>query len=154
MPAASYVRGQRGQTLADAWRDGGPQAYLGTTVAGFPNLFLMIGPNTGLGHTSMVYMIESQLAYIATCLRLMDQLDLAAVDVRPEAQAAFNDEVQRRMGATVWTSGCMSWYLDAHGHNTTLWPGFTWEFRRRTRRFDPARYALTPRVAAPVGVLY
>ncbi len=142
MPAAAYVCGRGGQTLADAWRDG-PRAYLGTTVAGFPNLFLLIGPNTGLGHSSMVFMIESQLAYILDCLRLMDRQGARAVEVRPEAQSAFNDELQRRMQGTVWTSGCSSWYLDASRHNSTLWPGFTWEYRRRTRRFDAANYRLT-----------
>ncbi len=142
MPAAQFVRGRDGQTLADAWR-AGPQAYLGATVHGFPNLFLLIGPNTGLGHTSMIYMIESQLNYILDCLRLMDRQRIHAVEVRPEAQAAFNDEVQQRMQGTVWVSGCASWYLDAHGRNSTLWPGWTWDFRRRTRRFDPARYTLT-----------
>jgi len=150
MPAAQYVHGRDGQTLANAWSDG-PQAYLGATVAGFPNLFLMIGPNTGLGHTSMVFMIESQIAYILDCFRRMNRRRLQTVEVRPEVQAAFNAEVQRRMRGTVWTSGCASWYLDAGGHNSTLWPGFTWEYRRRTRRFNLADYtlisqaALTPR---------
>ncbi len=142
MPAAAYLRGRGGQTLADAWRDG-PSAYLGTTVTGFPNLFILIGPNTGLGHSSMVFMIESQLAYILDCLRQMDRRGAAAFEVRGEAQAAFNAELQRRMGRTIWTSGCSSWYLDANRHNTTLWPGFTWEYRRRTRRFDLANYRLT-----------
>ncbi len=152
MPAAAYVHGRGGQSLADAWRSD-PQAYLGTTVAGFPNMFLMIGPNTGLGHSSMVYMIESQIAYILDCLRVMDRRGLRAVDVRPEAQVAFNDEIQRRMRGTVWTSGCASWYLDARGRNTTIWPGFTWEYRWRTRRFDAARYELIPRtVSVPVAV--
>jgi cation diffusion facilitator CzcD-associated flavoprotein CzcO len=146
-PIAARVRGREGRTLADVWRDG-PRAYLGATVAGFPNLFLLIGPNTGLGHTSMVFMIESHLAYILDCLRLMEAQGVQAFEVRPEAQAAFNEEIDRRMRGTVWTSGCMSWYLDAGGRNATLWPGFTFEFRRRTHRFDPAAYALTPRQAA------
>ncbi len=149
MPAARCVRGRGGQLLADAWRDGA-QAYLGATVAGFPNLFLLIGPNTGLGHTSMVYMIESQLAYILDCLQMMARRGVETVEVRPETQAAYNDELQRRLRGTVWLSGCASWYLDAHGRNSTLWPGFTFAYRRRTRRFDPASYALTPRMA-PVG---
>jgi cation diffusion facilitator CzcD-associated flavoprotein CzcO len=142
MPAAAYVHGHDGQTLADAWRDSS-NAYLGTTVAGFPNLFLMIGPNTGLGHSSMVFMIESQLAYILDCLRQMDRRGAKAVEVQSQVQNAFNAELQRRMSHTIWTSGCSSWYLDANRHNTTLWPGFTWEYRRRTRRFDVANYRLT-----------
>jgi cation diffusion facilitator CzcD-associated flavoprotein CzcO len=144
MPLAAHVRGRGGRTLAEAWRDG-PEAYLGTTVAGFPNLFMLIGPNTGLGHTSMVYMIESQLRYVQDCLRVMDRWGLRAVEVRAEAQASFNEELQRRMRGSVWVSGCKSWYLDAGGRNSTLWPGFTWTFRRRTRRFDTRSYDLLPR---------
>lgn len=139
----SSVYGRQGQSLGATWVPG-PRAYLGTTVAGFPNLFLLVGPNTGLGHNSMVYMIESQVAYILGALRTLDRRGLRALDVLPEAQRAFNEEMERRMATTVWKSGCASWYLDAAGYNSTLWPGFTFEFRRRTRRFDPQRYALTP----------
>jgi cation diffusion facilitator CzcD-associated flavoprotein CzcO len=142
MPAARHVRGHGGRTLAEVWR-AGPRAYLGTTVSGFPNLFLLIGPNTGLGHTSMIYMIESQLAYILDCLRLMRQRGARAVEPRAEVQATYNEEMRRRMQGTVWTSGCASWYLDAGGMNSTLWPGFTWEYRWRTRHFDHANYLLT-----------
>ncbi len=133
------VHGRDGQSLATEWQQG-PHAYLGTTVSGFPNLFIMIGPNTGLGHNSMVYMIESQLNYIMDCLRVMERQNLRAVDVRPEAQVAFLAEMRRRTKGTVWASGCRSWYLDARGQNTTLWPGYTFEFRRRTRHFDAKQY--------------
>jgi len=142
-----YVYGRGGQSLADSWRSG-PHAYLGATVSGFPNLFLLIGPNTGLGHNSMIYMIEAQITYILDCLRTMDRRNLRAVEVRPETQEAFKTEMQQRMQGTVWTSGCSSWYLDARGHNTTLWPGFTFEFRRRTRHFDPQHYDLIPQQAS------
>jgi len=142
-----YVYGRGGQSLADSWRSG-PHAYLGATVSGFPNLFLLIGPNTGLGHNSMIYMIEAQISYILDCLRTMDRRNLRAVEVRPETQEAFKTEMQQRMQGTVWTSGCSSWYLDARGHNTTLWPGFTFEFRRRTRHFDPQHYDLIPQQAS------
>ncbi len=138
-----YIYGRNGRSLADSWHTG-PHAYLGTTVAGFPNLFLLIGPNTGLGHNSMVYMIESQISYILDCLHTMDRRNLRIIEVRPEIQEAFNTEMQQRMQGTVWTSGCSSWYLDARGHNTTLWPGFTFEFRHRTRHFDPRHYNLLP----------
>jgi hypothetical protein len=112
-------------------------------VAGFPNLFILVGPNTGLGHTSLIYMIESQVAYIIDALRHLDRTGAPAVEVRPEAQLAYNRIVQRRMEGTVWTAGgCASWYLDAHGRNTTLWPTFTWRFRRATRRFQTAEYLL------------
>jgi hypothetical protein len=109
---------------------------------------LLIGPNTGLGHTSMIFMIESQLNYILDCLRMARKRKLQAVEVRPEIQQAFNSEMQQRMQQTVWTSGCASWYLDARGKNTTLWPGFTFEFRRRTRHFDARNYNLVQQRAS------
>jgi hypothetical protein len=118
---------------------------------------MLIGPNTGLGHNSIVFMIESQLAYVMDALRAMDGHGAAALDTRPEAQAAFNEALQARMRGTVWTEGgCASWYLDAHGRNTTLWPGSSWTFRRATRRFDVGEHVLIPAVAtaplAPAGV--
>lgn len=140
-----HVYGRDGQSLAGSWH-AGSRAFLGTTVAGFPNLFLLIGPNTGLGHNSMVFMIESQITYILGCLRTMERRKLRATEVRPEVQEAFNAELQQRMQGTVWTSGCASWYLDANGHNTTLWPGFTFEFWHKTRHFDPQHYDLLPAV--------
>ena len=147
-PLPQHIHGRNGVSLAERWQ-GGQNAYLGTTVTGFPNLFLLIGPNTGLGHNSMVYMIESQLAYILDCLRKMDRQNLQAVDVWPEVQEAFNAEVQRRMQGTVWMSGCSSWYLDANGRNTTIWPGFTFEFRRRTQCFDQQHYNVQCRKTLP-----
>ncbi len=141
-----HVHGRGGQTLADDWYTG-RHAYLGTTVAGFPNLFLLIGPYTGLGHNSMVLMIESQINYILDCLRTMERRNVRTIEVQPAIQEAFNTEMQQRMKGTVWTSGCASWYLDASSHNTTIWPGFTFEFRRRTRHFDPQHYYLTPQQA-------
>jgi cation diffusion facilitator CzcD-associated flavoprotein CzcO len=146
-PYAGLLHGRDGRSLAEAWQDGA-EAYLGTTVAGFPNLFLCIGPNTGLGHNSMVFMIESQIAYVFDCLRTLEQRGMQSFEVRPEVQAAYNALLQRRMGKTVWMTGCSSWYLAANGRNTTLWPGFTWEYRLRTRRFDTASYRLTPRKEA------
>jgi cation diffusion facilitator CzcD-associated flavoprotein CzcO len=145
MPVAKWVQGVDGRTLADAWR-GSPQAYLGTSVAGFPNLFLLAGPNTGLGHNSIVFMIESQLNHIVGCLRFMRRHGLHSFDVHEEVQRSFNERIQRRLQGTVWnTGGCASWYIDANGKNTTIWPGFTWPFRRRTRHFRPADYRLLPR---------
>ncbi len=140
-----YIYGCGGRSLADSWNVEGPNAYLGTTVTGFPNLFLLIGPSTGLGHNSMVFMIESQIAYIMNCLHIMRKKGIQAIEVQPATQETFYTEMQQRMQGTVWTSGCSSWYLDAKGHNTTLWPGFTFEFRHRTRRFDLQHYNLLPR---------
>ncbi|BCJ29261.1 flavin-containing monooxygenase [Actinocatenispora sera] len=141
-PVADAVTGRDGARLADAWADG-MTAYRGTTVAGFPNLFLLIGPNTGLGHNSMIYIIESQLNYLVTALSKMDEHGIVAVEVDAGAQHAYNEGLQRRLDGTVWnTGGCASWYLDANGRNTTLWPSFTWRFRQLTRRFDPRGYHL------------
>ena len=142
--SAQLVRGRDGRSLAAVWSES-MRAYLGTTVAGFPNLFLMTGPNTGQGHTSMVYMIESQARYVVDALTRMRAGGLGSVEVRPEVQARYNAELDRRMARTVWvTGGCHSWYLDAQGRNGTLWPGQTFTFRRRTRRFDLDRYATRP----------
>src|SRR3954471_16210428 len=150
MPAAQRVRGADGRTLSETWA-GSMQAYLGTSIAGFPNLFMLVGPNTGLGHNSIVFMIESQVEYVLGALRTMEAQDIASVDVRHEVQDAYNAELQESLEDTVWsTGGCASWYLDDTGRNTTLWPGSTWPFRQRTRRFDPAAYELRARVGAPV----
>ncbi|ADB53250.1 flavin-containing monooxygenase [Conexibacter woesei] len=148
MPFVERLRGSGGRLLGDVWREGGMQALRGTTVAGFPNLFLLVGPNTGLGHNSIVFMIESQLAYAIEALRATEQRGAAVFEADPSAQARFNVGVQERMRGTVWTAGgCASWYLDAHGRNTTLWPGASWRFRMATRRFDAAEYAFA--TAAP-----
>ncbi len=151
-PTAQLVRGRDGRTLAERAGDG-IQAYLGATISGLPNFFKLIGPNTGLGHNSMIFMIESQLRYVMDALRVMDEQRIATFEVRPEAMAAYNAQIQSKMPGTVWMSGCASWYLDAEGRNTTLWPDFTWRFRHRTRRFDTRAYELrhgadVPAVAA------
>jgi cation diffusion facilitator CzcD-associated flavoprotein CzcO len=142
MPVAARIRDAAGRGLAGVWQ-GSPQAYVGSAVAGFPNFFMMLGPNTGLGHTSQVFMIESQINYVAGALRHMRTQGVATIEVRPEAQRSYNDELQRRLQGTVWNSGgCRSWYLDRNGRNSTLWPGSTWTFRQRTRHFRPQDYVL------------
>lgn len=135
----NMIFGRGGCDLAGAW-EGGPEAYLGTTVSGFPNLFFLIGPNTGLGHNSMIYMIESQIKYVMDCLLTMQREGLGTVEVRGQVQADFNRDLQARLMESVWSSGCHSWYLHSSGKNTTLWPGFTFAFRRRTRHFDRQSY--------------
>jgi cation diffusion facilitator CzcD-associated flavoprotein CzcO len=141
MPVGEWVRGRGGRRLADVWHDS-PRAHLGCTVAGFPNLFLLLGPNTGLGHSSIVYMIESQIGHVLDALRVMREHGAAVAEVRPEVQADYNRELDARMAGTVWTTGCSSWYLDDTGRNPTLWPDWTWRFRRRARHFDPAEHTL------------
>ncbi|BCM67460.1 hypothetical protein EASAB2608_02794 [Streptomyces sp. EAS-AB2608] len=150
MPIAERVVGAGGSTLAESWKDG-MQALRGGSAAGFPNFLTIIGPNTGLGNSSMILMIESQLNYLADYLRQLDVLGgHTALDARPSAVAAWNRKVQERMKRTVWnTGGCTSWYLDASGRNTTVWPGTTTEFRRATRRVDLAEYEVI-RKPAPV----
>lgn len=133
------ITGRGGLELGAAWA-GSPEAYRGSLVAGFPNLFLLVGPNTGLGHSSMILMIEAQVRLLVSGLQLLDHRP--TVEVSAEAQAAENSELQRRLNRSVWASGCGAWYVNAAGRNTTLWPGFTFSFARRTRRLDPA--ALRP----------
>ncbi|MCW6006510.1 NAD(P)/FAD-dependent oxidoreductase [Micromonospora sp. CPCC 205371] len=139
-PVAQLVRGRDGRTLAETW-GGSMRAYLGTTVTGFPNLFILLGPNTGLGHNSVVFMIEAQLNHILKALRHLDRQGIPAIEPTPQAQQAFVSTVDRKMTGTVWLrGGCRSWYLDTTGRNSTIWPGYSWTFHLRTRRFDPAHY--------------
>jgi cation diffusion facilitator CzcD-associated flavoprotein CzcO len=128
-----HLTGAGGRDLAATWR-ACPEAYLGITVAGFPNLYLLMGPNTGLGHNSMIFMIEAQARYAVQCIQALRDKRLVALDVRPEVQASFNGELQAKLARTVWQSGCKSWYLDARGRNSSIWPGPTWDYWRRTRR--------------------
>lgn len=149
LPIAEAFVGKDGVTLAKVWEEQGMKGYRGTTFAGFPNLFQIVGPNTGLGHTSMVYMIESQVEYILDSLRVMREQGLAAVEPRPDAQEAYNERLARQLEGSVWsTGGCASWYLDQHGNNTTLWPDFTYRFRKLTSRFDAEQYETRPKVPA------
>lgn len=142
------VVGRGGATLNDAWRDGS-EAYRGTVVAGFPNAFLLVGPNTGLGHGSMITMIEAQIEYVVGALRHMRAEGIAELDVRPASQRAYNDALHARLEKTVWaTGGCVSWYRTRNGKNTTLWPGFMYEFQRQMRAFDPDAYRMTQGHAA------
>ena len=141
------VIGRDGRTLRQTWDDGGMGAYNGTTFAGFPNFFMLAGPNTGIGHTSLVYMIEAQFPYVLEALRLMKDRGIASVDVRPDVQVAYNEMLQRKLSPTVWnTGGCKSWYLDKNGHNSTIWPDCTFKFAKRLERFDLESYyqELTP----------
>jgi cation diffusion facilitator CzcD-associated flavoprotein CzcO len=141
LPVAHRVHGRDGRSLAAVWNQDGRSALRGTGVAGFPNLFLMVGPNSGLGHNSMIYIIESQAAYVVDAVQEMTARRLAAIEPAPAAQRRWNDGVRRRMAGTVWQQGgCASWYQDADGGNTTLWPGFTFRFRHLTSRVDLREY--------------
>ena len=150
-PFAEKVLGREGKTLAETWKNG-MSAHLGTTVAGFPNLFLLQGPNTGLGHTSVITMIEAQIEHIVNAAKYMRSFSITSVEPTREAQASFVAEVDRKMKGTVWTSGgCQSWYLDRNGRNSTLWPGFTFTFMRRVKAFHPEEFVLVPRTKRPTG---
>ncbi len=148
LPVAKWLRGRDGRLLDEVWGEG-MRAVLGTTVSGFPNLFMLLGPNTGLGHNSMVYMIESQLAYVIDALRVMSERATGSVEVRPEVQRSYNERVERQMQGTVWNTGCASWYMDDTGRNPALWPDWTWRFRRRASRFEPGDYVVRPRAPQP-----
>jgi cation diffusion facilitator CzcD-associated flavoprotein CzcO len=142
------VTGRDGVRLGDRWKQGA-EAYLGTTIAGYPNLFTLTGPNTGLGHNSMVVMIEGQARYVRQALRLLHANPGAAIECRRERQDAFNAWLARRTATTVWASGCRSWYLDERGRNTVLWPGLATAFRARTLRLRLADYVVSFTRAAP-----
>lgn len=133
------VIGLGGRDLRQDWKNAS-EAYLGTTVTGFPNMFQLVGPNTGLGHNSIIFMIEAQMNLIMDCMRVTAQKNADYVDVKPEVQYAFNAQVQRDMQGTVWTSGCKSWYQQADGKNTALWPYSTARFWLDTRKAKATDY--------------
>jgi cation diffusion facilitator CzcD-associated flavoprotein CzcO len=140
VPLAAQVRGRDGRTLREVW-GGSPRAHLGTTVTGFPNLFLLLGPNTGVGHTSVVYMMEAQIAHLLGALRFMRDTGARALEPRPEAQERYVAGVDRRMHGTVWVAGgCKSWYLDGTGRAAAIWPDFTWRYARRVSQFRAVEY--------------
>jgi cation diffusion facilitator CzcD-associated flavoprotein CzcO len=151
LPIAGKIRGRDGRSLADVWADG-MVTNRSATVAGFPNMFLLVGPNVGVGHTSMVYMIESQVAYVDDALQTMAAEGLAVLETTPQAQEAYRRLIAQKSTGTVWVGGgCASWYLDKHGHNTTLWPDFTFRFRKLTRKLDRENYVGTPERATEVA---
>jgi len=136
--SAIQIVGAHGQTLEQAWQSS-VRNFLGISVSGFPNLFLLMGPNTGLGHNSMIFMIEAQVHYAIEAILAMHRNGLAAIDVRPDVEQAFRAQLATRMKGTVWTSGCSSWYMAPNGE-VLLWPGFTFDYWRRTRRIRLTDY--------------
>jgi cation diffusion facilitator CzcD-associated flavoprotein CzcO len=135
------IKGLHGEDLVDRWNREGLGAHRGITVADVPNLFFLLGPNTGLGHNSVVFMIESQIRYVADAIATCDRVGAQALAPTRAAQDRFNAELQRKLGRSVWnTGGCSSWYLDEHGNNRVLWGGYTWEYWKGTRSVKPAEY--------------
>jgi cation diffusion facilitator CzcD-associated flavoprotein CzcO len=158
--APMTITGRDGLDLNKAWRQGA-QAYLGMTVPGFPNFFMLYGPNTNLGHSSIIYMLESQIAHVLRCMKAAHKAGANAVEVDAERYASFTGAVQKRLAATVW-QGCKSWYVDANGHNSTNWPGFTFGYRWLTRYSSLDAYNFTEpsrgagnvvRIAEPPGMV-
>jgi cation diffusion facilitator CzcD-associated flavoprotein CzcO len=153
--AGIHIEGRDGRVLAEEWRSG-PRAYRGVAIAGYPNLFLLMGPNTALGHNSVLFMIEAQVRYILQCLDWIDgaradgtnhALPIAAsVEVREDVQRAFNERLQRKFDRSVWKSDgsvwqlpCTSWYVHESGRHHVIWPGFatsSWWAMRTAKRAD------------------
>ncbi len=135
------VHGRGGRSLDEAW-SGGAVAYKGMSVSGFPNWFILMGPNTGPGHTSVLLYTEAQIEHVLGAIRRLRGEGLRSIEVRQEAQERWNAGIQGRMKHMVWSSGCKSWYLSEDGSNHSLYPGFASEYVLRTRRFEPRDYLL------------
>lgn len=133
------ITGRNGASLNQAWATGS-EAYKGITVSGFPNLFMLYGPNTNLAHNSIVYMLESQVRYVLDCINTLSATPGTAMDVKPDRLKTFSEGVQTKLKDSVWESGCHSWYLDSDGKNTVNWPGFTFTYRKATREVNPDDY--------------
>ncbi|MBY0274666.1 NAD(P)/FAD-dependent oxidoreductase [Candidatus Binatia bacterium] len=144
--APMRITGRGGRKLDDDWRDGA-RAYRGITVSGYPNLFLTYGPNTNLGHNSIVFMIECQAGYIVQAIRMLIERDLASLDVKPDVQQAFDAQTQRELSRTVWARTPHSWYKTASGRITNNWSGTTTRYWWGTRHFDAECYEAVPRAA-------
>ncbi|HYC55038.1 MAG TPA: NAD(P)/FAD-dependent oxidoreductase [Candidatus Binatia bacterium] len=140
------IEGCGGRSLHDAWSDGA-RAYYGMTVSGFPNFFMMYGPNTNLGHNSIIFMIECQTTYIMDLLRKMRSQNIAAVDLRPEVMEAYNRRLQERLSRTAWAAVDKSWYKDSAGHITNNWSGTTTTYWWHTRQANLSDYRTTARTA-------
>jgi len=142
MPVADPLRGRDGVALAERWAVH-REAYLGTTVAGYPNYFMLVGPNTATGHTSILLYAEAQIAYILQCIAHVERNDARSIEVRREPQHAFSEHIREQLQGTIWlVGGCNSWYLNERGGTSVLWPGTTWAFTAALRQLDPSDYEL------------
>lgn len=137
--APMEITGRNGVSLNQAWSSGS-EAYKGITVSGFPNFFMLYGPNTNLAHNSIVFMLESQVQYVLSCIKALEATSGTAMDVKPDRLRSFSAGVQAKLQTSVWESGCHSWYLDSNGKNTVNWPGFTFTYRNATREVNPDDY--------------
>ena len=151
IPFADRVRGRRGELLQDHWK-GSPRAYLGASVPGFPNFFMFLGPNTGLGHSSMVYMIEAQVAHITAAIRALDTSGSTTIEVDQEVHDDYNRWIDAKLAPTVWElGGCTTFYQDVNGRNASIYPDWTFKFRRDTAKLKKGAYRLTSGVESDVS---
>ena len=134
------ISGIDGQDLNTVWKENGFETYYGISVAGFPNAFVLAGPNTGIGHTSLVVMIEAQFSFVMDAIQKIKQQDIKYIDVKEAVQTKFCQTMQEKMVGTAWTSGCNSWYLSDSGKNFTLWPDYTFNYIRQTKHIDLSDY--------------
>jgi cation diffusion facilitator CzcD-associated flavoprotein CzcO len=134
------IHGLGGLELNQAWQQGA-EAYKGISVSGFPNLFILYGPNTNLGHNSIIYMLESQYSYVLGCVRALREQGLRYMDVKPAVQQRYNQNIQASIHRTIWAQGCNSWYMSASGKHTNNWPGYTFSYRYLTRTPELTDYA-------------
>ena len=142
MPIADPLRGRGGISLAERWAEH-REAYLGTTIAGYPNYFMLVGPNTATGHTSVLLYAEAQIEYVLQCLRHVERNRARSIEVRAEKQHEFSESIRAKLQGTVWLlGGCNSWYLNEKGGTSVIWPGTTWEFQASLRQLDPSDYEL------------
>jgi cation diffusion facilitator CzcD-associated flavoprotein CzcO len=140
--APMEIEGAGGRTLAEAWGDVA-RAYLGMSVPGFPNLFLLYGPNTNGGTGSVIYTIEAAMAHILDALRQLEVTDARRIEVRPQVAEAFDRELRSALAGTVWHTGCTNWYVDENGNDPNQWPWLWSQYRRRTAQLDPDAYELS-----------
>lgn len=150
--APMKITGLDGLDLNEAWKDGA-EAYKGVSVSGFPNMFILYGPNTNLAHSSIVFMLESQIRYVMQCVGVLRDSGLLYMDVKKDRQAAFSDHIQTKLKGSVWNSGCTSWYINDSGKNTNNWPGFTFSYRLMTGKLDLQDYELQPVKSSLVNTL-
>jgi cation diffusion facilitator CzcD-associated flavoprotein CzcO len=140
------IKGPGGEDLVDRWNREGVQAHRGIAVADMPNLFFLLGPNTGLGHNSVVFMIEAQIRYVAQAIAAVDKAGVKALAPKRSAQDEFNEQLHADLDRSVWsTGGCSSWYMDEHGKNRTLWGGMTWQYWLATRRLRRSEFTFSGR---------
>jgi cation diffusion facilitator CzcD-associated flavoprotein CzcO len=146
--APMEIAGEGGRTLAQEWA-GAPRAYLGMSVPGFPNMFLLYGPNTNGGTGSVIYTIEAGMTHVVEALRALDRADAQKIEVSRAKAEDFDRELRAALAGTVGHTGCTSWYVDENGHDPQQWPWLWSKYRKRTARLEPGAYTLSARVPAP-----